>query len=330
MKRCFCFFAWFLVLLLTCTGVSLPSMAKDAATSSTAPASGPAQKDDPKSVMERFFKKGFEGDEQAVLEMMFLPDEGSRTAATVFLKVSLSEILWNRALACAFSDQYKPAPDPTFGRFDNSLASAKVTVSGDTARVMTDIDTLVLIRDKGVWKVNLPETIKTMSPQEQKELKNPGPEFTAWAQMIADVKAGKFKTAHEAHAELVRRLTTAGAAPKMIEDLSLKETWYTSEAIGLALASFREDVERFPTAAEGLGVLVKRPSGEGSDKWKGPYISAIPQDGWGRPFSYISPSKIIPRFDQKLAAFSYDLTSPGPDGKLGTDDDSNRSMMGHK
>jgi len=49
--------------------------------------------------------------------------------------------------------------------------------------------------------------------------------------------------------------------------------------------------------------------------WRGPYLDsdAIPKDPWGHDYVYVFPGKHNPS--------SFDITSPGPDGQLGTDDD---------
>jgi general secretion pathway protein G len=47
--------------------------------------------------------------------------------------------------------------------------------------------------------------------------------------------------------------------------------------------------------------------------WRGPYLDKIPQDPWGNTYVYAYPGR--------HNASSYDLSSIGPDGKGGTDDD---------
>lgn len=88
-------------------------------------------------------------------------------------------------------------------------------------------------------------------------------------------------------------------------------------SLGNALKMFEIDCGRYPTTAEGLQALIKKP--EKSAGWKGPYLEEKfdLKDPWGNPFVYRSPSKIDPD--------GYDLISCGPDGQEGTSDDiSNR------
>lgn len=63
------------------------------------------------------------------------------------------------------------------------------------------------------------------------------------------------------------------------------------ELFGTALDSFRLDVGRYPTSAEGLQSLVTQVSG--IDNWNGPYLKKIeiPLDPWNNPYIYESPGK---------------------------------------
>ena len=79
-----------------------------------------------------------------------------------------------------------------------------------------------------------------------------------------------------------------------------------------ALHQFAAHNGRFPTQAEGLDILVIRT--QGVTTWKGPYLQhALRNDPWGRPYVY----EVSPRQDPQEAQ----VTSMGPDGKLGTADD---------
>lgn len=63
------------------------------------------------------------------------------------------------------------------------------------------------------------------------------------------------------------------------------------ELFGTALDSFRLDVGRYPTTAEGLAALITHVSG--IDNWNGPYLKKIeiPLDPWNSPYIYESPGK---------------------------------------
>ena len=78
-----------------------------------------------------------------------------------------------------------------------------------------------------------------------------------------------------------------------------------------ALQMYSFDVGRFPTTAEGLGALVKNPSG--AESWRGPYLKKelIPSDPWERAYGYKSPGD----------HGDFDLYSFGADGIEGNDDD---------
>ena len=84
--------------------------------------------------------------------------------------------------------------------------------------------------------------------------------------------------------------------------------------VAAAAASFKKDMGRYPTAAEGLAALAKQPA-VGGERWLGPYLPAnylrkdAVVDAGGRPLVY--------RVDAGGSAVS----TVGPDGKAGTKDD---------
>jgi len=78
----------------------------------------------------------------------------------------------------------------------------------------------------------------------------------------------------------------------------------------VALDMFKADVGRYPTAAEGLNVLVNRPAGVAG--WQHPYLDKLPTDPWGEPYVYRCPGS---------KGKTFDLLSCGPDGVAGTADD---------
>jgi general secretion pathway protein G len=79
-----------------------------------------------------------------------------------------------------------------------------------------------------------------------------------------------------------------------------------------ALERFYIHMDRYPTAEEGLKVLVDPPAGAeaGADsKWRGPYIKQLRNDPWGNPYQYSFPGTHHPT--------SFDLWSRGADGADG-------------
>lgn len=80
----------------------------------------------------------------------------------------------------------------------------------------------------------------------------------------------------------------------------------------LALDSFEIDVTWYPKNSEGLRDLVVKPSN--ADGWQGPYIKrGVPKDPWGNKYIYKYPGQ----YNEN----SYDLSSTGPDGQRGNEDD---------
>lgn len=77
-----------------------------------------------------------------------------------------------------------------------------------------------------------------------------------------------------------------------------------------SLETFRLDVGRFPTQAEGLLVLTQAPTEERARaRWRGPYLDQdLPLDPWSNPYQYSVPGAN----GQPFALYSL-----GGDGKRG-------------
>lgn len=76
-----------------------------------------------------------------------------------------------------------------------------------------------------------------------------------------------------------------------------------------ALERFYVHMDRYPTAEEGLKVLVNPPAEDTAKKWRGPYIKQLRNDPWGNPYRYRSPGI--------HHAASFDLWTGGADGNDG-------------
>ena len=75
-----------------------------------------------------------------------------------------------------------------------------------------------------------------------------------------------------------------------------------------AIEKFNINMDRYPTAEEGLKVLVERPSTDASS-WRGPYINQLRNDPWKNPYQYRVPGTHNPS--------RFDLWSRGADGADG-------------
>jgi general secretion pathway protein G len=77
-----------------------------------------------------------------------------------------------------------------------------------------------------------------------------------------------------------------------------------------SLDTMRLDIGRYPTAEEGLDLLVRAPSEPSlRTRWHGPYLEGeVPLDPWGNPYQY-SPT------GRELNAIT--LYSYGPTGRPG-------------
>lgn len=76
-----------------------------------------------------------------------------------------------------------------------------------------------------------------------------------------------------------------------------------------ALQLYKLDNGVYPSSEQGLKALVEKPSvGVIPKKWKvGGYLPKLPEDSWGNPYKYMSPS---PKGD-------YEIMSLGTDGEVG-------------
>ncbi len=83
------------------------------------------------------------------------------------------------------------------------------------------------------------------------------------------------------------------------------------DAFDKALQAYRMDVGKFPSEAEGLRLLVNKPTEE--PRWRGPYLQGnIPLDPWGTPYVYRSPGP---------GGRDFELVSFGPDRRPGGEAD---------
>ena len=78
-----------------------------------------------------------------------------------------------------------------------------------------------------------------------------------------------------------------------------------------AVERFYIHMDRYPTADEGLKVLVDPPTNDDGKKWRGPYIKQLRNDPWDNPYQYAFPGTHHPT--------SFDIWSRGPGGANGGD-----------
>ena len=98
--------------------------------------------------------------------------------------------------------------------------------------------------------------------------------------------------------------------PRVLNYLSeskVKAATIQIESLSGALDLYYLDLGRYPTTAQGLAALVQRPGG--ASAWNGPYLknNNVPNDPWGHPYLYRSPSDHGP----------YEIVSLGSSGQEG-------------
>ena len=86
-----------------------------------------------------------------------------------------------------------------------------------------------------------------------------------------------------------------------------------------ALDRYNNDIGHYPSDQEGgLNALVTKPSFDDAkvgDKWRGPYLTEVPQDPWSHDFHYEVGDTTT------AGAKPYKVWSDGPDGTSGSADD---------
>src|SRR6266851_3670684 len=101
----------------------------------------------------------------------------------------------------------------------------------------------------------------------------------------------------------------APAALRQLGSAKEKIAHQSIERIASVLDIYKLDVGSYPTSDQGLQALITRP--QGMTRWSGPYLKGdkLPEDPWGRPFLYRSPSQ--------RPGHEFDLYSLGPGGQAG-------------
>ncbi len=94
-------------------------------------------------------------------------------------------------------------------------------------------------------------------------------------------------------------LIAALVGPRLMAQLDrskVKAAQVQIETLAAALDEMRIDLQRYPTAQEGLALLVTPPASEGERAvWQGYLNAALPNDPWGRPYLYLPPQAAFAR-----------------------------------
>ena len=101
----------------------------------------------------------------------------------------------------------------------------------------------------------------------------------------------------------------APAALRQLGSAKEKIAHQSIERLASVLDMYKLDVGSYPTTDQGLQALISPPPGV--TRWSGPYVKGekVPEDPWGHPFLYRSPSQ--------RPGHEFDLYSLGPTGQPG-------------
>jgi general secretion pathway protein G len=96
-------------------------------------------------------------------------------------------------------------------------------------------------------------------------------------------------------------------------DAEIKAARTQISAFKTALNLFEVDNGFFPRGQNGLADLIQQP--RDAQNWKGPYLDndVVPKDPWNNDYVYSYPGRHNPS--------SFDISSAGPDGQPGNEDD---------
>jgi general secretion pathway protein G len=138
--------------------------------------------------------------------------------------------------------------------------------------------------------------------------------FTGRGERHSKLRAGGFTLLELLVVIVIIGLLAGYVAPRYFSQVGKSEIQVARaqiDALEKALDQYRLDTRRYPSAEEGLQVLVARPASD--SQWNGPYLKkSVPNDPWGRPYVYRTAAQ-----DGEFELFSY-----GRDGKPGgTGDD---------
>ena len=100
------------------------------------------------------------------------------------------------------------------------------------------------------------------------------------------------------------------ALMKQLDSSKTKIAKLQIEEIAKSLDIYKLDTGRYPTTAEGLAALDKKPGSVSG--WNGPYMKGgVPTDPWGNPYRYANPS---PSGGLEIASYGAD-NAPGGEGE---------------
>ncbi len=220
-----------------------------------------------------------------------------KDAIAARVEMEYAALKLQRAMRARFEEARKEKdPDAEINEMLKGLDAAEVKIDGDTA-TLTGKGYLKFSFKKvgGKWRVEMPK--QADDPAECRKIAK------GLDQVAADVKSGKHKTFDEAQ-DAARKATSERSGAKAARTTAARVEIMN---IKTALDTFEIDLGRYPTNEEGLMALVVAPAG--NEKWHGPYIEKLPTDPWGHAYVYRFPG------DHNKSGF--DLSSMGPDGKVG-------------
>ena len=312
-----------------CLAAAPASKPASPAATASAPATAPAPAKDPMGAMQAVIDAISSSDEKALFDLLYFSSDDAKAAIQVQLGSRFAQEHYASARAAAFGPGAPPSDlagnaestQREMQRTRDMLAKTAAVITGDTAEIVADQNlTFAFVKQDGQWKLDLLKTQKGNASQiDAATAARAAALVKVYTDTTAEVKNKKYKTAEEADAVLKERLAQVQnpTLPIPQPGTPRRNTPAVDFAnLNTALAAFKIDNGRIPTAAEGLAVLTKSPGGDLQKTWHGPYLDKVPLDQWGNAYRY-APS----------GPATFDLTSAGPDGKFDTPDDITNDLI---
>jgi hypothetical protein len=183
----------------------------------TQPTQPTAATDSPKAAIKALVQAMSVGDASTMRDLLYAatPSQQKLVDAMTNTAVAIAEL--NRGMAEKFGEAQARAvlgdPADAVRMTDANLDKAGEQIEGDAARVSVPHSpqgSMSLKRIDGKWKVDVAAYVGSAAPEQiDQTLKSVEHGITAYRESLADINAGKFKTAKEAGAALRAKISPA-------------------------------------------------------------------------------------------------------------------------
>ncbi len=174
-----------------------------------------AAADSPKSTIKSLVTAMSTGDAAAMRDLLYANTASDQKLVAAMTDTAVAVAELNRGMAAKFGAEQAKAvmgdPADVVKQTVDSLDKAQEQVDGDSAKVVTGNTaqgTMSLKKIDGKWKVDVAAYVAGKSPEQvDQTLGSVNHGIGVFKELLADVNAGKFKTAEEAKAAMSEKLS---------------------------------------------------------------------------------------------------------------------------